>query len=238
MSIPAVPRYFPARYHREAWFLGEQFDQCLAAALRPDMRILDLGSGRTPALGAGSRPPGCHYVGLDISLSELRKAPAGSYDEMFQADVIARNPALENSFDLVLSFQVLEHVKPLEAAFENMIAYLKPGGRLVAQMSGTFSLFGLINQVLPQALAVWVLRKATRRSPESIFPAHYHHCWASKLERMVSSCSEREVRPLYLGADYFTFFSPLARLYLVYEDRALRGGHRNLASHYLVTAVR
>ncbi len=212
MSIPAVPRYFPARYQREAWFLGEQFDQCIAAALRPDMRILDLGSGRTPAPGAGSRPP--------------RGRP------------LAPGPALEDRFDLVLSFQVLEHVKPLEAAFENMIAYLKPGGRLVAQMSGTFSLFGLINQVLPQALAVWVLRKATRRSPESIFPAHYHHCWASKLERMVSSCSEREVRPLYLGADYFTFFSPLARLYLVYEDRAMRGGHRNLASHYLVTAVR
>ena len=157
---------------------------------------------------------------------------------MFQADAIARNPALEDSFDLVLSFQVLEHVKPLEAAFENMIAYLKPGGRLVAQMSGTFSLFGLINQVLPQALAVWVLRKATRRSPESIFPAHYHHCWASRLERMVAGCSEHEVRPLYLGADYFTFFSPLARLYLLYENRAMRGGHRNLASHYLVTAVR
>lgn len=238
MSIPAVPRYFPARYQREAWFLGEQFDQEMEAALRPGMRILDLGSGRTPALGVDSRPPGCHYVGLDISLSELQKAPAGSYDEMFEADAIARNPALENSFDLVLSFQVLEHVKPLEAAFENMIAYLKPGGRLVAQMSGTFSLFGLINQVLPQALAVWVLRKATRRSPESIFPAHYHHCWASKLERMVSSCSEREVRPLYLGADYFTFFGPLARLYLAYENRAMRGGHRNLASHYLVTAVR
>ncbi len=73
-----------------------------------------------------------------------------------------------------------------------MISYLKPGGRLVAQMSGTFSAFGLLNQVLPQSVSMWALRKATRRAPESIFPAYYHHCWATRLEQMVASCSKHE----------------------------------------------
>jgi SAM-dependent methyltransferase len=238
MTIPTLPRYFPARYHREAWFLGEQFDQEMEASLQPGVSILDLGSGRTPALGADSRPAGCRYVGLDISLLELQRAPEGAYDEMFEADAVVRKAELEGRFDVVLSFQVLEHVKPLEDAFENMIAYLKPGGRLVAQMSGTFSAFGLLNQVLPQSLSVWALRKATRRAPESIFPAYYHHCWATRLERMVATCSKHEVRWLYLGGDYFAFFSPLAPCYLAYENWDMRGALRNLGSHYLVTAVR
>jgi SAM-dependent methyltransferase len=234
----AMPRYLPARYHRPVWHLGEQFDQVMLDSLRPGMRILDLGSGRGPALWPKDRPPGTVYAGLDISLSELQAAPAGSYDEMYQADATKRVPELENSFDLVVSFQVFEHVKPLDVAFENMRAYLKPGGRAIVQMSGTWSVFGMINQVIPQGLSVWVLQKATGRSKESVFPAPYHKCSNSALGKILDPWSEHEIQPLYLGADYFKFFSPLARTYCLYENWAMKGGHRNLASHYLVVATK
>ncbi len=238
MPIPRLPDYFPARYHRPGWFLGEQFDSEAAKSIAPGMSILDVGSGRLPAVGVDARPSNCEYLGLDISLSELQHAPPGSYDEAIASDALVRLPELEGRFDVVLSFQVLEHVKPLERAFENMIAYLKPGGRLVVQMSGTFSMFGLINQAVPQSLSVWAVRKATHRSPETIFPAHYHHCWATKLDAMLAGCREHVVTPLYLGGDYFAFLSPLARCYLAYENWAERGRHRNLGTHYLVTAVK
>ncbi|HLB22616.1 MAG TPA: methyltransferase domain-containing protein, partial [Dehalococcoidia bacterium] len=142
------------------------------------------------------------------------------------------------SFDLVVSFQVFEHVKPLDVAFDNMRAYLKPGGLAIVQMSATWSVFGMINQVVPQSLAVWLLRKATGRSKESVFPAPYHKCSNSALEEILRPWSRSEIRPLYLGADYFKFFGPLARAYVLYENWAMRGGHRNLASHYLVQAVK
>jgi cyclopropane fatty-acyl-phospholipid synthase-like methyltransferase len=232
----AMPAYLPARYHRPVWHLGEQFDQAMLDSLRPGMRILDLGSGRGPALWPKDRPPGVTYAGLDISLSELKAAPPGSYDEMYQADATRRVPELESSFDLVVSFQVFEHVKPLDVAFDNMRAYLKPGGRAIVQMSGTWSVFGMINQVIPQRLAVWVLQKATRRSKESIFPAPYHKCSAGALDDVLESWSTHEIIPLYLGADYFQFFSPLARGYVAYENWAMNGHRRNLASHYLVIA--
>jgi SAM-dependent methyltransferase len=234
----AMPRYLPARYHRPVWHLGEQFDQAMLDALRPGMRILDLGSGRGPALWPMDRPSGTTYAGLDISLSELQAAPAGSYDEMYQADATKRMCELENSFDLVVSFQVFEHVKPLDVAFENMRAYLKPGGRAIVQMSATWSVFGMINQVIPQGLSVWVLQKATGRSKESVFPAPYHKCSNSALSKILEPWSEYEIRPLYLGADYFKFFSPMARAYCKYENWAMKGEHRNLASHYLVIATK
>jgi cyclopropane fatty-acyl-phospholipid synthase-like methyltransferase len=218
--------------------LGEQFDQEMLATLQPGMRILDLGSGRGPALWPKDRPSETTYAGLDISLAELQGAPPGSYDEMYQADATKRLCELDESFDLVVSFQVFEHVKPLDVAFENMRAYLKPGGRAIVQMSATWSVFGMINQVIPQRLSVWVLQKATKRSKESVFPAPYHLCSNRALEKVLQPWGSFEIRPLYLGADYFRFFSPLARTYVVYENWAMNGGHRNLASHYLVLATK
>jgi SAM-dependent methyltransferase len=233
-----MPSYLPARYHRPVWHLGERFDEAMLAALQPGMRILDLGSGRSPALWPKDRPHDATYAGLDISLTELQAAPAGSYDEMYQADATKRMPALENRFDLVVSFQVFEHVKPLDVAFENMRSYLKPGGTAIVQMSGTWSVFGMINQVIPQRLSVWLLQKATGRSKESVFPAPYHKCSNSALDRILAPWSSFTIEPLYLGADYFKFFSPLARSYVWYENWAMNGDHRNLASHYLVTATK
>ncbi len=77
---------------------------------------------------------------------------------------------------------MLKHVRPLEHAIENMRKYLRSSGVLGVQLSGTFSTFGLVNQVVPQRLAVWLLQRLLDRDPESVFRAYYHHCWYTRLE--------------------------------------------------------
>lgn len=225
----------PARY-RERW--RDPFDARVMAALRPGVAILDVGSGRRPALEPEQRPPGCQYVGLDISEAELKRAPAGSYDEMWVSDVTRRVSELEQRFDLIVSWQVLEHVKPLDQAMDNLRAYLRPGGRLVAQFSGKFSIFGVINSVVPQRLGVWAMEKLLRREPDTVFPAYYHRCWYGAIDRILALWTEHEIMPRFVGAGYFSFSRTLQRLYLVYEAWLCRGRHQNLASHYVVTAVR
>jgi SAM-dependent methyltransferase len=200
--------------------------------------ILDVGSGRRPTLPRERRPEGCRYVGLDISADELAAAPAGSYDETWVADVTTRVPELEDRFDVILSWQVLEHVKPLEAAFENFRAYLKPGGTFVGQFSGTFSFFGLANRVIPDRLTAFLVDRFTNRTARSVFPAYYHHCWDSALRRMLGSWTRAEIVPRYTGASYLRFLPPAQWLYLRYEDWAMRSGRRNLATHYIVEGVR
>lgn len=214
------------------------FDARIACALRPGVHILDVGSGRNPSLAPAHRPPGCHYAELDISAAELGRAAPGSYDERWVQDVTDRVPELEGRFDLIVSWQVLEHVKPLDRALANLHAYLRPGGRLVALFSGTFSAFGLMNGVVPRRIGVWMLQMCMHRDPETVFPAHYHRCWHGAVQRMLAPWAETEIVPLYVGAVYLGFSGLLQRLYLVYEDWAVRGSHRNLATHYLVTAVR
>ena len=226
----------PERYDLpyEATFMARVED-----ALRPGIRILDAGAGRFPTLPLSQRPPGCQYVGLDISGDELSKAGDGAYDEVALADLTQRVPELEGNFDLILSFQVMEHVKPLDRAIENLREYLRPGGRLIAQMSGKFSVFGIANQLLPSKAAMFVLTRLVGKDPAHVFPAPYHQCWHGALMRMSPTWSRFEVVPLYQGAmPYFRFSKVLRSLYLGWEEWVRLGEHVNLAAYYVVDAER
>jgi SAM-dependent methyltransferase len=226
----------PLHYRRR---LEHDFDRRVASALRPGIRILDVGSGRRPSLAPALRPPGCEYVGLDVSGSELGVAAPGSYDEGVVADIAGvPRPELAGRFDLVISFQVLEHVRPLRRALENMRSYLAPGGRMVVQMSGTFTPFSLAGKVVPHGVKVRLLERFLDREPAEIFPAHYDHCWASALERMTGDWERVEVVPLHRGAAYLHFSKPLRAGYLVYERWLARHDIDNFAAYFVVDAIR
>lgn len=229
-----MPR-LPERY---AEGLDGPFTSLVLAALRPGISVLDVGSGRRPSVPLEARPVGCKYVGLDVSGVELENAPEGSYDRTFVSDVADHVAALDGSFDLVVSFQVLEHVQDLRAATTNLATYLRPEGRLIAQFSGRFALFALLNSLLPRSLGVWLLEHLTGATREKTFPAYYDRCWASAIRRCFRDWSVVRLRARYFGASYFRFLPPLEAAYLVYEDWACDGGHENLATHYLIDAVR
>jgi len=220
------PRYV------EPWM--KPWEDRVAREMRPGMTILDVGSGRRPTIPPGERPPSCTYVGLDLSMDELQAAPEGSYDESICGDVAGFLPALEASFDVVLAWQVLEHVRPLEAAVDNIHRYLVPGGTFLGHLSGRFSLFALLNSILPHRLGVWGMEHLLGRDHATIFPAQYDQCWHGALERILSDWDQAEVVSRYRGSGYFRFFGPLERAYLVYEDWTVR--HPNLATHYLISA--
>jgi len=223
----------PERYS-EPWV--ERFHNSVQSHLSSGTRILDVGSGRNPRISKMDRPAGTNYVGLDLSLDELQKAPSGSYDEIIQADVVTHLHSMEGNFDMILSWMVLEHVKPLSIALENIRSYLRPRGVLVTQLSGTFSGFGVINKLVPQKVGIWAMRILLARAPETVFPAYYDHCYYSALIRFMSPWSEFKVIPLYRGAGYFGFSPLLQGLYLKYEDWVIRANYLNLATHYLVMA--
>jgi SAM-dependent methyltransferase len=228
-------RRLPARY-LEPW--RSPFEKLLADIASPGMTILDVGSGRHPTLPVDRRPAGVHYVGLDISGSELAAADEGAYDETWIADATRRVPDLEDRFDLVVSWQVLEHVRPLDDALDNFRVYLRPNGRLLAHFSGSFSYFALANRVIPHQATAWLVDRFTDRPASLVFPAHYHHCWNSALRRILRSWSEVEIVPRYTGATYLRFAPPAQWLYLIYEDWLVRTNQRDLATHYLVRARR
>jgi SAM-dependent methyltransferase len=184
----------PARY-ATGWY--EQFEARVRPSLELGTRVLDVGSGRTPALAPERRPDGCFYAGLELSAEELGRAPRGSYDETIAADASVPLPQLCGRFDLLLSWQVLEHVAPLDVALTNLRSYLRPGGRMVALLSGGLSAFGLINRAISPRLGVWALERLIGRDPDTVFPACYDCCTYTALVGMLRDWSDAEVVPLF-----------------------------------------
>jgi SAM-dependent methyltransferase len=222
------PRY--ARYWgTEFW---DRIDRELATATA----VLDIGGGRTPTIVPARRPHELHYVGLDASGPELELAPPGSYERTIAAEAEQLVPELVDRFDLIVSWQVLEHVRDLPRAVGNFHLYLRPGGALVACLSGRNAAFAIANRCMPNRLAHRFVARLRERSVETVFPAYYDRCDRHGLEATFSAWNEVEVIPLWRGADYFERLPGLLALYLRYEDLAIRRGWDDLATHYVVAA--
>lgn len=237
-AVPEAARGSALRAPRyEVDWVGH-FLEVVDRGLEPGAHVLDVGPGPSPTVPPDRRPAACRYVAIDLSASELERAPAGSYDETVVSDVAVTVPQLRERFDLIVSWQVLEHVQDLAAVLENLRRYLRPGGRLVALFSGTFSAFGLLNRLIPPRAGVLAMKYLLNRDPDTVFPAYYDRCYDGALKTLLADWESSEIEPLYRGAIYFRFSRTLQRAYAAYEDWACDRGHRNLATHYLVTATR
>lgn len=226
----------PARY---AYRLQDVFMERLLPLLASDVSILDVGSGRSPTLAPSRRPAGCRYVGLDVSEHEMLSAAPGAYDTGLVHDITQPLPIPESErFDVVVSWQVLEHVARLDAALENLRNVLRPGGTMVAQLSGSYAAFALLARVMPHRVRVRAMARFLGHNEEEKFPTRYDRCHASALEEMLAPWTEARIVPFYRGATYFGMCRPLQRAYLLYEGAIEKRGVRNLATHYLLVARR
>jgi SAM-dependent methyltransferase len=226
----------PWRY-AEPW-TGLLVDRVRSGLESQDMTILDVGAGRKPTIPTAWRPPGTQYVGLDIDGGEIAAAAPGSYDEAQVGDIGTRIPDLEDRFDLVFSWFVLEHVANVPAAIENMRSYLKPGGQMVSMLSGTYGLFALLARVIPHSVRVRLLTRYQGVKPEERFATHHHHCTYGGLEDVLRVWSSHEIIPLYRAAGYVSRWRSVERAYLAYEDWLVRRQYVNLAPYYFIHAVR
>jgi hypothetical protein len=92
--------------------------------------------------------------------------------------------------------------------------------------------------VMPHAVTRRLMTRLLHASADETFPALYDHCRFTPLQGMLSSFATYEIVPRYKGAGYFRFARPLEAAYLHYEDWICRHGWRELATHYLIDAVR
>lgn len=160
---------------RDSRHLTRQLDETMrVAAITSEDRVLEVGCGMGRfTLMLAER--GVCVEGLDLSpvlLDRLREYGGTGFEiPLHCSDALEPPAALHDSFDVVLGFFVLHHVKDLDEAIAAMSRMLKPGGRLVLlDANGYNPLFYL--QILMMPGMTWQGDKGmARMRPGVVFGA-------------------------------------------------------------------
>lgn len=181
--------------------------------LKPEMRVLDVGGGRSPLISPKTvKDLRLHVVGLDISHQELLDAPEGSYNEVVVGDV--SDVPIPGKFDLILSKTVLEHVRDNRRAILNLTRAMGDGGIMAHYVPNRYAPFALINQLIGNKLARKVLNYIHPHRKHIVgFQAYYNKCVPSQMKHLCEDCGMEvvELTP-YFTSDYFEFFTPIHML--------------------------
>ena len=98
--------------------------------MKPGQKLLDCGSGGGILINQLVALYGVQGHGLDISSLALKRSKAaGAKSIRYKQGVLEAIPWPANSFDAVVSFDVLEHVEGKAQALAEIVRVLKPGGK-------------------------------------------------------------------------------------------------------------
>jgi len=142
---PAVQRWTPDRYQREAGFVAELGRPLLDLLVpRSGETVLDLGCGDGRlTLAAAAR--GARLTGVDLS-PDLAAAARARGLGVQVADAVAL-PYADACFDAVLSNAALHWMTAPEVVLGEVARVLKPGGRFVAELGATGNVAAIVGAI-------------------------------------------------------------------------------------------
>jgi SAM-dependent methyltransferase len=142
----------------------------LDAVLSPGCVALDAGCGRTTRLRF-YRDRIERLVGVDADV------PAGGenpyVDEFLPADLDEPLPFEDDTFDLVYSNFVVEHLAWPSATFADWRRVLRPNGSLVLVTTNRASPFLAVGDRLPQGVRLTIKRRGAGAAERDVYPTRY-----------------------------------------------------------------
>jgi SAM-dependent methyltransferase len=196
-----------------------------ALAERPDVtRVCDAGGGAAPLLSLedlAARHAACTV--FDRSEAQLAKAPPGYRTAL--GDLSSPDFEPEETYDLVVSRFVAEHMPRPEMFHRNVRRMLRPGGRATHYFSTLYAPPFVMNRLLPEAVTGPLLRRVNpwRSSDGSYgkFPAYYRWCRGPSQRQLARLASTGFEVAEYAGFFGFGGYFPV-RVLEQLEDRFSR----------------
>ncbi len=203
-----VDKALPEKFRKAG---GEDFVKYIIPQfLSKDIVIYDVGGGKRPYLSVNQKEElNVKVVGIDISESEIKSAPKGSYDHSIVSPIEDVYGCSDG--DLVICNAVLEHVSDVEKAVISIHSLIKKNGVALLFIPGKNAIYARLNRFLPERLKNQILfRIFPKKESFSGFPAYYCQCTPNAIKKIASSAgftvlSEKH----YYWSSYFSFLLPL-----------------------------
>jgi SAM-dependent methyltransferase len=168
----------------------------LAHALRPGARVLEAGCGRKTRL-ADHRDRIAELVGVDLDAAA--GAENASLDRFVVADLCARLPFEDASFDFVYANFVLEHLDAPEAALREWRRVLRRDGSLVFLTSNQANPFVAAARLVPHRLRVVLKRAGAGVAERDVIPARYRANTPRRLAALLARAGFAPVAVTYVA---------------------------------------
>ncbi|MCF6296764.1 MAG: class I SAM-dependent methyltransferase [Flavobacteriaceae bacterium] len=122
-----------------------EHQQC-ASLVKDGDRVLEVGAGRGDFIAHLSKLKKINAVGLELNSDVVKKANSSGI-KLINQPIEDYAKLAPNSYDIVCSFQVLEHITNVGEVIQAMIKCLKPNGTLLVSVPNNDSFIGA--NVLP-----------------------------------------------------------------------------------------
>lgn len=203
--------------------------------------ILELGAGRRPSFTLEEMPSTVHsYTVNDISAEELALLPPGYRDACFDVSGDAAN--FKDSYDVVFSRFLAEHVPDGRAMHRNVHQVLRDGGVSFHLIPTLYCLPFVINKYMPEWLTSLLLKTLdTRGTTSPKFPARYSLCYGDpkRMQRELLTIGYRkvEIRNFY-GHFYYDKIPVLRNLHKAFSNLAASRNWTFLSSYAYIRAYK
>lgn len=129
------------------WYVDTSESEPLEALIQDcrNLKVLDVGCGTGRHLSRF--PAGNELYGVDLSESMLAEARVKNPGGTFEAASADKLPYEDNTFDLVFSSRVIQHMRDQQKMIDEMARVCKPGGRVIMICYNSWSLLNVYKHI-------------------------------------------------------------------------------------------
>jgi 2-polyprenyl-3-methyl-5-hydroxy-6-metoxy-1,4-benzoquinol methylase len=142
---------------RELYYIPWKWEHRVASQyIKPGMKILEVGCGKGDFIHKLSRE-GAICTGLELNKKAITEGRDKGLD-ILEETIQEHAENFSNFYDIVCSFQVMEHISQVRSFIEANLKVLKKGGKLIISVPNNDSTLDLENSPLnlpPHHLGLW-----------------------------------------------------------------------------------
>lgn len=196
------------------------YRELLDSHVHPGMKLLHAGCGWDKHHISLPYKEHCQVVGIDLD-----PRVQSMFHSEFCLGSLYEMPFGDETFDLIFSEYVFEHLDQPEAAFKEMERVLKPGGRILILTPNLFSYKGFGACFTPQAFHLFMGRIRYGKGHEAdMYPTRYKCNTSAQFKGFLRSSNLKIVSLHYVtnGPTWFQKFPLVFELFHLYHSLIAR----------------